>query len=252
MIDQNTGAIIVGCLLILLTTLAYFVLTAKKSATTSKTKEPAVFITGPSKSGKTALFTLLTTGEVRNTVTSQDTNIKKNYESRVNLIDFPGHVKLHYKLMDALRETEHIKGILFVVDATIDPKKLSETAEFLLEILTITEVSKEPIDILIACNKSESFTARPPAKIVEALEKEVGLTIERHNKSLGEVKKRADFNVGGDDESDDENAGFLENFNGNTKFKFSMLEGEVEYMKGSVTKKDIGNWEEWLDGKVSA
>jgi len=153
--------------------------------------------------------------------------------------------------MDALRETEHIKGILFVVDATTDPKKLSETAEFLLDILSITEVSKEPIDILIACNKSESFTARPPAKIIEALEKEVGLTIERHNKSLGEVRKRADFNTGGDD-SDDENAGFLENVNGNNKFTFSMLEGEVEALKGSVSKKDISNWEEWLDGKVSA
>ncbi|CAB4254938.1 similar to Saccharomyces cerevisiae YKL154W SRP102 Signal recognition particle (SRP) receptor beta subunit [Maudiozyma barnettii] len=250
-IDTNTVSIALACFLILLTTVVYFVFTAKKSATTTKTKEPAVFITGPSKSGKTALFTLLTTGEVRNTVTSQDINLKKNYESRVNLIDFPGHVKLHYKLMDALRETEHIKGILFVVDATTDPKKLSETAEFLLDILSITEVSKEPIDILIACNKSESFTARPPAKIIEALEKEVGLTIERHNKSLGEVRKRADFNTGGDD-SDDENAGFLENVNGNNKFTFSMLEGEVEALKGSVSKKDISNWEEWLDGKVSA
>ena len=198
-------------------------------------------------------FIQLTTGDVRNTVTSQEVNIKKKYENKVNLIDFPGHVKLHYKLIDSLKNTEHIKGLIFVVDATTDPKKLTDTAEFLLDILSITEVSKEPIDILIACNKSESFTARPPNKIKEALEKEVSLAIERQKKSLSEVNQKADLGAGADDATDDnENAGFLENFNGDTKFTFSMLEGEVDATKGSVLKKDISNWEEWLDDKLSA
>lgn len=197
------------------------------------------------------ILSQLTTDAVRNTVASQDVNIKKNYGTSISLIDFPGHIKLRYKLIDALRETTHVKGVVFVVDATIDPKKLTETAEFLLEILTITEISSEPVDILIACNKSESFTARPPLKIKEALEKEIGLIIERHNKSLGEVKKRADLGNGNGDESDDENAAFLENFNGSNKFKFSMLEGEVDAMEGSVTKKNVSKWEDWLSEKAS-
>lgn len=188
---------------------------------------------------------------MRNSVTSQDTNIKKNYESKVSLIDFPGHVKLHYKLLDALRDTEHIKGLVFVIDATTDPKKLTDTAEFLLDILTVTEVAKEPVDILLACNKSESFTARPPAKIKEALEREIGFAIERHTKSLSEVKKRRDLG-NGDEDNDDETAGFLDNMAGSNAFTFSMLEGTVDALDGSVVKKNINKWEDWLDSKLSA
>lgn len=200
---------------------------------------------------RTLNYSQLTTGDVGNTVTSQDTNIKKNYNSRVSLMDFPGHVKLHYKLMDALRDTEHLKGLVFVIDSTTDPKKLTDTAEFLLDILRVTEVAKDPVDILLACNKSESFTARPPAKIKEALEKEIALAIERHAKSLSEVKKRRDLG-NGDEDNDEETAGFLDNVGGSSKFAFSMLEGEVDVMEGSVLKKNISKWEDWLDDKMSA
>nr|2GED_A Chain A, Signal recognition particle receptor beta subunit [Saccharomyces cerevisiae]2GED_B Chain B, Signal recognition particle receptor beta subunit [Saccharomyces cerevisiae] len=144
--------------------------------------QPSIIIAGPQNSGKTSLLTLLTTDSVRPTVVSQEPLSAADYDgSGVTLVDFPGHVKLRYKLSDYLKtRAKFVKGLIFMVDSTVDPKKLTTTAEFLVDILSITESSCENgIDILIACNKSELFTARPPSKIKDALESEIQKVIER-------------------------------------------------------------------------
>ncbi|CCF58315.1 hypothetical protein KAFR_0E01610 [Kazachstania africana CBS 2517] len=206
----------------------------------SQSNTPAVLLAGPSGSGKTALFTLITTGSIRNTVTSQQINIERNFRPSVSLIDYPGSTKLHYKLIEDIKNNDRIKVIVFVMDATTDPKELDTTAEFLVDILNVSEAKSEPIDILIACNRSESFTARPPLKIKEALEKEIGKIIQRKKKSLGKVSKDIDEDV---EDQDD-----VALFNVNTEnFKFSMLEGSVDVVAGSVHKRNIGKWEEWIE-----
>lgn len=66
---NNVVPIVLTCLLIVLTTVAYFILTAKKSSSKkTKKREPAIFITGPSRSGKTALFTLVCFHELINMI----------------------------------------------------------------------------------------------------------------------------------------------------------------------------------------
>lgn len=59
MVDANIISIILACLAIALTSVVFFLFTSKKNVTSKKSKEPALFISGPSNSGKTALFTLV-------------------------------------------------------------------------------------------------------------------------------------------------------------------------------------------------
>ena len=239
---------------------------SSSNVSTAIAKSPAIFITGPSNSGKTALFTVLTTGKLRNTVISQTANIKRNFHgTNVALVDFPGHIKLRYKLFDELLRRQRpsgknvgkLKGVVFMVDATTNPKRLTDTAEFLLEVLKYTEISLEPVDVLVACNKSESFVARPALKIKDILEKEIGECIKRSKGSLGEVNgvRDGDRDGGATSTADagtpmTSTAGFIEAVRGGERFSFDMLEGTVEVADGSVAKQKLGKWEEWLDDRV--
>lgn len=215
---------------------------------------PTFVIAGPSESGKTALFTLLTSDSVRPSVKSLEPNIAPDFKIPIatktftgRLIEFPGHLKLRSKLFETLQNSSNIKGLIFVVDATVDPKELTSTAEFLFEILQVTERFPNGVDILLACNKSESFTARPPLKIRSALEKEIEKIIVRRQKSLDTVND--DEKADNDDENLQQEPPIF-NLGSKGGFKFDSLEGNVDSVEGSVMKKNIDKWECWMDERT--
>ncbi|AGO11321.1 AaceriACR063Cp [[Ashbya] aceris (nom. inval.)] len=203
------------------------------------TSSPIFIIAGPSGSGKTSLFNLLTTGEPGKTVASQVASFSDSFmlpsgveKFKFALIDFPGHVKLRQELFTTLQSSNNIRGVIYMVDSTVDPKRVTETAEFLYDVLSITERKSQAIDIMIACNKSESFTSRPPLMIKDALEKELGQIIERKSKDLrgaGEDDLTTVFATSG------------------AAFKLDHLEAVVQVCAGSVLSKDIDAWQAWLD-----
>ena len=217
----------------------------KSSQSSSYVKKvPTIIIAGPSYSGKTSLFHKLTSDETNAkllTVMSQEPSFALKYKvTMTTLADYPGHVKLAYKLKNGIIDLKgNLKGILFVLDSTIDPKNITETAEYLTEILLILEKIREPIDILIACNKNESFTARQPLKIKEALENEITRIFERKKKSLGNIERDI-----GDVDEINENLDL--SFDISKGFKFDYLEGNVEVLAGSVHKNKITTWQEWV------
>ncbi|CAI4945053.1 ANM_HP_G0122760.mRNA.1.CDS.1 [Saccharomyces cerevisiae] len=242
-----SNTLIIACLLVIGTTIALIAVQKASSKTGIKQKsyQPSIIIAGPQNSGKTSLLTLLTTDSVRPTVVSQEPLSAADYDGAgVTLVDFPGHVKLRYKLSDYLKtRAKFVKGLIFMVDSTVDPKKLTTTAEFLVDILSITESSCENgIDILIACNKSESFTARPPSKIKDALESEIQKVIERRKKSLNEVERKTN------EEDYAENT--LDVLQSTDGFKFANLEASVVAFEGSINKRKISQWREWIDEKL--
>lgn len=98
------------------------------------------------------------------------------------------------------------------------------------------------MDILIACNKSESFTARPSSKINDALENEIQKIIERRKKSLNEVERKVN-----EDEDTENSLDVLQSANG---FKFANMEGSVVAFEGSVSKNNISKWQKWIDEKL--
>ncbi|CAI1534632.1 hypothetical protein SEUBUCD650_0K00770 [Saccharomyces eubayanus] len=243
-----SNSLVIACLLVIITTIAFITVQKTSSSKTGikqKSYQPSIVIAGPQNTGKTSFLTLLTTDSVRPTVVSQEPLLAANYNnSRASLVDFPGHVKLRYKLSEYLKtRAASTKGLIFMVDSTIDPKKLTTTAEFLVDILLITESSCENgVDILIACNKSESFTARPSSKINDALENEIQKIIERRKKSLNEVKRKVN-----EDEDTENSLDALQSANG---FKFANMEGSVVTIEGSVSKNNISKWQKWIDEKL--
>lgn len=244
------GLIATICLLII----SFLILFKKTGSSTSKSQDvrknvnhPTIVLCGPSGAGKTALFNKFTLDEPKTTVTSLEANMANNVtldnSKKFTLVDYPGHTKLHYKLMSALPTYTDLKGIIFVVDSTVDPKNLTDTAQYLYEILSITEKFSNGIEILLACNKNELFTARPPKKIKDALENEIDKIIKRQKRGLGSVSN-------GDAEDEDNVSPLLSATFGSNGFNFNGLEGEVSILEGSVLKNKVGKWEEWIDEKL--
>ncbi|CCE61922.1 hypothetical protein TPHA_0B02490 [Tetrapisispora phaffii CBS 4417] len=261
---ENIKSIYITIVLLILSSAAFFIFNKNGKIAVSvnghsgdkqyKNKKPTLIIAGSSNSGKSTLFGLLTTDSIKTTVVSQVPNVCHHFVSEpenkaVKLIDFPGNIKLTYKLIEALKSSNNIKGIIFVTDSTVDPRHITQTAELLYNILNIVEDrDHNGVNILIACNKSESFIARPPQKILNALENEIANIIKRKKKSLNSVSdtQANDADLYDEDLLNDENP--LDSIN---DFKFSLLESEITLAEGSVTKRKISKWQEWINDVVN-
>lgn len=227
---------------------------------------PTFIITGLSNSGKTALFTKvsfkisvsynelvsncclqLTTGKVSPTVTSQEPNVTTKFplpstgqtKTNFKLIDFPGHNKLHNLTINEIKTSTNIFGLIFLIDSSIDPKKISESAKFLYEILSTTERRPGGVDILIGCNKSDLFSARQSQKIKELLELEIDSYRKLNAHNISKVDN---------DEVDEEFSDLGQSINSN--FRFDLLEGNFDVVSGSVLKDKIEKWECWIDERA--
>lgn len=215
----------------------------------NKNREPTFIIAGPSNSGKTCLYNLLTIEKFRSTVMTQEPSVTHSFKLKgsppVRLMDFPGHLKLRNKLLMELKNSSNVKGIIFMIDSTVDPKEMTKTAEFLFQILQLTEREKNGVDILLACNKSDSFAARQPLKIKGVLEKEIEKIIQRKRSSLGTVSGSLVGSRDADDHeaSDSENLDLLDVSN---EFEFAAIEGNVDAFEGSVSKGNIEKWNCWI------
>lgn len=249
--------ILLACILVMVAT-AFLLILQKTSgsivpgSSTNINRAPTFIIAGLSNSGKTSLFNLLTLDAVKPTVMSQESNVADDYmlpsshrNFRFKLVDFPGHFKFRSELLSLIRESPQLKGLLFVVDSTTNPKNMTEVAELLYELINVTERRPDGVDILLACNKSESFTARPPLKVKTALENEIQEIIARKIKSL----KSTSTHDSSDDDDVDDDAPLLHT-QYSTRFTFDRMDGNVDALDGSVLKENIDKWECWIDERA--
>lgn len=211
----------------------------------SRANRQATFIIcGPASSGKTTLFHKLAQDEVVATVMSQEPNSTTKYRlpstgsgiQDFKLIEFPGHNKLRSALFDEIKQSPNIHGLVFCVDSTTDPKQLSESAKFLYHVLTLTESRPGGVDILVACTKNESFSARQPKKIREVMEAEISTY---RNLQSSNVSKNDD------EDADETQLGSLD-----SQFKFEQLEANIDFIGGSVLKNKTEQWECWIDERA--
>jgi signal recognition particle receptor subunit beta len=131
------------------------------------------------------------------------------------------------------------RGVVFVVDASA--QEWSDTAEYLYGVLLRLQLlqdapgnKREGFPVLVACNKSDLFTALPAGRIRSVLEGEVEKVREGRSKGI--------VGVGEEEEE-------VEILGGVGRFTFESLEelGVKVVFKGASTSKDgwrvpLGEW----------
>lgn len=139
-----------------------------------------------------------------------------------------------------------IRGVIFVLDSSLTDVR--GTAEYLYETLLALQISaaatgtSAPKRLLVACNKSDVFTALPASKIQKLLEEEI--TKMRVSRAKGIL------DVEDDGEGDMEREWLGEGGEGPFEFKGMQEAGvEVEVKGGSV---DRGEWKDRLGSWVGS
>ncbi|KAI3402331.1 hypothetical protein KGF56_004901 [Candida oxycetoniae] len=257
-------------------------LKAIKLANTSPYYRPTFLICGPNNAGKTALFyKLISNGEVVTTVSSIEPNFadislpiaSPQVGKKYQLIDYPGHLKywnLFEKLILQDITLPQIKGVCVVLDSSSpnwskDSLQVEKISKFLFNLLAITERKQNGVDYLFAVNKSDLFDSLPVHKIRSILEVEINRLIENE---ISSTEKTSGIDISNDDENEGDNMSGMgsgsvshrENLRefwlgviGSAKdatFTFDKLEGNMDFLNGSVLKDKIEKWEDWLDEKV--
>lgn len=144
---------------------------------TKRKRGDLLLILGQTGAGKTALFFQLKDSEMPKTVSSL-----KPLRSRVDVpgdeggaaasveaVDFPGHLRLRNRLQELLPQA---RCIVYVVDSE-DKQKLKDVAEHLYELFTNNDINALRTPIILACNKSDSTTARTEKFIIDEIEREI-------------------------------------------------------------------------------
>lgn len=239
---------------------------------------PSFLVIGPSGSGKTSLVTLFERGAPSDCHVSQEPLIVEvslpvstvaastQYRSvndpsnsvhrKFLLVDTPGHGKLRHFALENITNPQHLKGVVFVLDATSvsdGSSGLTEAAEYLHDILltlqkrhTSSKTSKGPAEMpfLIAPNKLDLFTALPPKLVKTMLENEI--TKLRNTRSRGLLDSAVGVNEDTLDERDVLGGG------GEGKFDFGLMEEynvHVDMIGGNVLGADgadVSQWWAWI------
>lgn len=249
-----------------------------KNASTSTLQKPTFLILGLNNSGKTSLYYKLIANSADNvsdevsdvsvsTVSSMEPNIteiklpfaKSSIGRKFQLIDYPGHLKYSNLLDKLIMEDvtlKEIKGIVYMIDSSSISIKQGELiksiARILFQLFTKTERLINGIDFAFAINKQDLFDSIPVFKVREMLETEINNLIKEELQS----KENKNSGIDQDDENDIDVADY-ENMRdfwisvvGKGNFKFDLLEGNMDFIGGSVLKNKVDSWENWFDEKV--
>lgn len=237
-----------------------------------KANTPTFLIIGANNSGKTSLYyKLKATAEddddrdnLVSTISSLSSNesmitlpfADKSIGKSFRLIDYPGHLKYDKLLKQKILQDiglKNLKGVIVVVDSSSmsvnQDGKVKLICEKIYNILSQTEKLPNGVDILFAVNKTDLFDSLPVHRLKLLLEQGMNDYI------TSELTK-----TGIDNEEDDEEEGNAQDFEttrqlwsiimAKKKFAFEILEGNMEFVPGSVLKNKTEAWENWFDEKV--
>jgi signal recognition particle receptor subunit beta len=169
---------------------------------------------------------------------------------------------LRHHAFSAIADAKNLKGIIFVVDAANLPageEGLRQAAEYLHDTLLMlqkrlraSKSSKSPkeIEVLIAANKMDLFTAQPSAIVKSLLEKEIGKV--RNSRSKGLLESGIETGGDLDDVDNDDWLGET----GSTQFKFEQLAEfniSIEVAGGCAVGEnpdDVQKWWKWVGDRL--
>lgn len=237
----------------------------------SKYYKPTFLVVGANGAGKTALYYSLLTKQTVSTVSSLEPNVTSisvpfsnpNIQSQYQLIDYPGHLKYSELLRKLIVEditVGKLKGVVYVIDSSsqslAQEGRITAMAKELFNLLSLTEKIPNGVDFLFAINKQDLFDSRPLFKVKQMLEDELAQVISDELNAKGLT--RGGSGIDNDDDDDDTDnfkkeettREFWQSVVGSRKFKFELLEGNMEFIGGSVLKNKTSAWENWFDEKA--
>lgn len=128
-----------------------------------------ILLCGPPNSGKTRLFYQLCFGETNvSTVTSLRANICVSEQTKIRFVDNPGHASLSSP--EFLEILDSSRGIVLVLDTT---QPVASVADVLFQLLAHANKKKKPLDIFVACHKTDLPNAKNWRRIKIQLRTEV-------------------------------------------------------------------------------
>ncbi|KAK8126685.1 uncharacterized protein PG998_002444 [Apiospora kogelbergensis] len=268
-LTPSSPVFIVGALIVFLVPIIVHIFVSRA---TPYTNLPSIVLVGPPGAGKTSLQTLLERGDVA----------PSTHSSQVpQSIELTASVDQHLSFREAVKDDapgEHKKfllatescatspwtaswprtvsrGIVFMLDAATLDENLAATANYLYEVLLAlqkrvssskTSKAVTVINVLIAANKSDLFTALPATLVKSNLEAELGRI--RKSRSKGLLAS----GVGIDDVDNEENDDWLGEY-GSEKFTFGQMQEfnlEVDIIGGSVSEAKVDKWWHWVSERL--
>lgn len=121
-----------------------------------------LLLCGVSNSGKTLLFSRLTMGLAKRTLTSMAVNrgsmILENPSSdrpstKIHIIDVPGNLRIRQR--DFNTNKSSAKAIIFVIDSTTINEESKDVSDYLYDILREKTFRQQRLPLLIFCNKQD-------------------------------------------------------------------------------------------------
>lgn len=258
-IQKCLVAVLAGLLIFL--AVFYFQSGAGSARSHSKYYKPTFLVLGANSAGKTSLFYKLTGEEKASTVSSLEPNVgllrvpfaNASIAKEYQFIDYPGHLKYSQLLRKLIVEditVSKLKGLIYVVDSSshsLDQQRVAAIAKDLFNLLSVTEKTPNGVDFLFAVNKQDLFDSKPVFKVKQTLEEELSRLIAAELSQLTQS--------GIDNEEEDITRETTREFwqavvGPSRKFRFEILEGNMEFVGGSVAKNNVSNWENWFDEKA--
>lgn len=135
-----------------------------------------LLLCGISNSGKTLLFSRLTTGVAKRTLTSMVVNrgsmILENPSAdrptkKIHVIDIPGNLRIRQRDFNANKTAA--KAIIFVIDSTTINDESKDVSDYLYDILREKTFRQQRLPLLIFCNKQDGNTDNENTKSIRQL-----------------------------------------------------------------------------------
>ncbi|KAI6087389.1 P-loop containing nucleoside triphosphate hydrolase protein [Hypoxylon rubiginosum] len=273
-LTPSSEIFIVGAIIVLLLPILVHLYISRS---TPYTHLPSIVLLGLPGGGKTSLLTLLERGDQ-----ALQTNTSQNPQSieltvsddhgastfreaarddapgshrKFLLIDTPGHPKLRLTSAMTHIASDDVKGIIYVLDASTLDEQLTDVATYLYDVLLTLQkrtgagkTSKTPnaINVLVAVNKLDLFTATPATLVKSSLEAELGRIRQFRRKGL--LESGVAIEDIGSEEQDNQLGEF-----GSEKFSFKQMlefDMEVDVIGGSVLEGNVDKWWDWISGRI--
>ncbi|KAF9073694.1 signal recognition particle receptor beta subunit-domain-containing protein [Rhodocollybia butyracea] len=232
--------LLLSSLLLALTSIAIFFFISRRK---NQAQRNVLLLTGPSDSGKTAIFSSLIHGHAIPTNTSMQVN--SSFITTTQVVDVPGHPRLRDQFKEFLPLA---KAVVFVVDANTVSRNAAVAAEHLHSILDAIMAipPSQPLptllilahkaDLIKASSISADTTTLAITRVQTILERE----LERRRHSGGGVGVES---LG----EDSEKSSGLDCHGPSGTFKFDNWEGgDVVFLATSV-KTSIAPLTEWVE-----